>query len=186
MTFRIIISNELELLETYVQGSLLRYLDVKAGRQIVVWGKLDNIRVTDILNPLNLREIGATDIEDLRLPVNMLKIDGYLFNWTLTGIAIPEIRFNKNPEYGSDFYPAELPPPHEETPENGFEHMEYALSASGVFSGWDIAFYWADVYSDTSHLERLPGFYQVELAHAHINLYGAAFDVAVWKLASEG
>ena len=100
--------SEVELLETYVQGSLLKYLDVKAGRQIVVWGSLDNIRVTDILNPLNLREIGATDIEDLRLPVNMLKIDGYLFNWTLTGIAIPEIRFNKNPEYGSDFYPCRV------------------------------------------------------------------------------
>jgi hypothetical protein len=178
---------EVELLETYVQGRLLRYLDVKAGRQVVVWGKLDNIRVTDILNPLDLREIGATDIEDLRLPVSMLKINGYVYNWTLTGLAIPEIRFNKNPEYGSDFYPADVPPVHEETPENGVEHMEYALSASGVFSGWDIAFYWADVYSDTAHLERLPGLFQVELAHASINLYGAVFDVVFgnWLLKAE-
>ncbi|MDX2511557.1 MAG: DUF1302 family protein [Desulfobacterales bacterium] len=179
--------SEVELLETYVQGSLLKYMDVKAGRQVVVWGKLDNLRVTDILNPLDLRVFGATDIEDLRLPVNMLKIDAYLSNWTLTGMAIPEIRFNKNPEYGSDFYPADLPPVHEETPANGLEHMEYAFSVSGVFSGWDIAFYWADVYSDASHLERLPGFFQVELDHARLNLYGAAFDVALgnWLLKSE-
>ncbi|MFC1878048.1 DUF1302 family protein, partial [Thermodesulfobacteriota bacterium] len=178
---------DVELLETYVQGSLLRYLDVKAGRQVVVWGKLDNLRVTDILNPLDLRVFGATDIEDLRLPVNMLKIDAYLSNWTLTGMAIPEIRFNKNPEYGSDFYPANSKPVHEETPENGFEHMEYALSVSGIFSGWDIAFYWADVYSDTSHLERLPGSYQVELTHARLNLYGAALDIAFgnWLLKAE-
>jgi len=179
--------SELELLETYVQGSLLKYLDIKAGRQVVVWGKLDNLRVTDILNPLDLRVFGATDIEDLRLPVNMLKIDAYLSNWTLTGMAIPEIRFNKNPEYGSDFYPADLPPVHEETPANGFEHMEYAFSVSGIFSGWDIAFYWADVYSDASHLESLPGFFQVELAHASLNLYGAAFDIAFgnWLLKAE-
>ncbi len=179
--------SETELLETYVQGSLLKYLDVKVGRQIVVWGKLDNIRVTDVLNPLNLREIGATDIEDLRLPVNMLKISAYIFNWSLTGIAIPEIRFNKNPEYGSDFYPADLPPAHEEKPESGFENMEYALSASSVFSGWDVAFYWADVYSDASHLEKLPGFFQVELAHARLKLYGAAFDIAYgnWLLSAE-
>ena len=57
------------------------------------------------------------------------------------------------------FIPAELPPVHEEIPENGFEHMEYALSASGIFSGWDIAFYWADVYSDAAHLKRLPGLF---------------------------
>jgi hypothetical protein len=178
---------EAELLETYVQGRLLRYLDVKAGRQIVVWGNLDNIRVTDVLNPLNIREIGVTDIEDRRIPVNMLKIDAYIFNWTLSGLAIPEIRFNKNPEYGSDFYPADLPPVHEDTPESGFENMEYALSASGVFSGWDIAFYWADVYSDESHLKRLPALFQVELAHTHLNLYGAAFDVAFgnWLLKFE-
>jgi len=178
---------ELELLETYVQGSLLHFLDVKAGRQVVVWGKMDNIRVTDILNPLNLREFGATDIEDLRLPVNMLKMDGYILNWTITGMVIPEIRFNKNPEYGSDFYPADSPPIHEEIPENGFEHMEYALSASGIFSGWDVAFYWTDVYSDTAHMERLPGFFQVELAHARIQLYGTAFNIAFgnWLLKAE-
>jgi Protein of unknown function (DUF1302) len=178
---------ELELLETYVQGSLLRVLDVKAGRQVVVWGKLDNIRVTDILNPLDLREFGATDIEDLRLPVNMLKIDGYLFNWTFTGMAIPEIRFNLNPEYGSDFYPADSPPIHEEIPENGFEHVEYAFSASGFFSGWDLAFYWADVYSDVAHMERLPGLFQMELEHARVQLYGTAFNIAFgnWLLKAE-
>ena len=179
--------SELELLETYVQGSLLRCLDIKAGRQVVVWGKLDNIRVTDILNPLNLREFGATDMEDLRLPVNMLKIDGYVYNWTLTGAAIPEIRFNKNPEYGSDFYPAALPPIHEEIPENGFEHMEYALSASAVFKGWDIAFYWADVYNDASHIKRLPGLFQMAFVHARLTLYGAAFNIAYgnWLLKAE-
>ena len=178
---------DVELLETYVQGRLLRYLDVKAGRQIVVWGNFDNIRVTDILNPLNLREIGATDIEDRRLPVNMLKIDAYLSNWTFSGLAIPEIRFNKEPEYGSDFYPSDLPPVNEDKPESGLEHMEYALSVRGVFSGWDIAFYWADVYSDTPHLKRLPGFFQVELAHANLKLYGAAFDLALgnWLLKTE-
>ena len=75
----------------------------------------------------------------------------------------------------------------EDTPEDGFENMEYALSASGVFSGWDIAFYWADVYNDQSHLERLPGFFQVELNHARIKLYGAAIDMAFgnWLLKSE-
>jgi len=178
---------EIELLETYVQGSLSKYLDVKAGRQVVVWGKLDNLRVTDVLNPLDLRVFGAIDIEDRLLPVNMLKLDAYLSRWTFTGMAIPEIRFNKNPEYGSDFYPAELPPVHEETPENGLENMEYALSVSGVFSGWDLAFYWADVYNDASYLKRLPGFFEVELDHARIKLYGAAFDMAFgnWLLKSE-
>jgi hypothetical protein len=58
-----------EILEAYIQGSLLDNLDIKLGRQIAVWGKSDIIRVTDILNPLNTRELGLTEIEDVRLPV---------------------------------------------------------------------------------------------------------------------
>ncbi|MBW2593373.1 MAG: DUF1302 family protein, partial [Deltaproteobacteria bacterium] len=62
---------EFELGETYIQGSLTSRLDIKFGRQVVVWGKSDNIRVTDVLNPLDMREPGITDIEDLRLPLTM-------------------------------------------------------------------------------------------------------------------
>jgi len=48
--------NELEFDEVWLLGSITGRLDLKAGRQIVVWGKSDNIRVTDVLNPLDLRE----------------------------------------------------------------------------------------------------------------------------------
>ena len=57
--------NEIILAKAFVRGSLTDSLDVKIGRQIVVWGKSDNIRITDILNPMDRREPGLTDIEDL-------------------------------------------------------------------------------------------------------------------------
>ena len=53
---------ETELGEAYIQGRLHRHLDLKVGRQIVVWGRSDNIRVTDVLNPLDLREPGLIDM----------------------------------------------------------------------------------------------------------------------------
>ncbi|MBE9551987.1 MAG: hypothetical protein IMF05_00860, partial [Proteobacteria bacterium] len=39
--------------EAYIQGRLGAGADIKAGRQIVVWGKSDAIRITDVLNPLD-------------------------------------------------------------------------------------------------------------------------------------
>jgi len=51
---------ELQLRDTFIQGSLTEKLDTKIGRQIVVWGALDNLRVTDVLNPLDLRVLGLT------------------------------------------------------------------------------------------------------------------------------
>jgi len=176
---------ELELRDTYLQGRLTQNLDLKAGRQIVVWGKSDSIRVTDVLNPIDLREPGLTDIEDIRLPVAMTKIDYYLGSWRLSGMAIHEIRFNKLPAYGSDFYPAPVPPVPEETPSCKWENTEYALAVSGVFSGWDLSFYWADIYSDLPHLEIRPE--GVVSVHAPLTMMGTAFNVAAgnWLFKAE-
>ena len=181
---------ELELGETYIQGSLTKSLDVKIGRQIVVWGKSDNIRVTDVLNPLDIREPGLTDIEDLRLPVAMSRLDYYIGDWSLTGIAIHEIRFNKSPEYGSDFYPGSQPPPHEDKPDSCGKNTEYAAAINGIFSGWDIAFYWADFYNDMPHMEVVSAAGpppQTELKHARLKMLGAAFNTAMgnWLLKTE-
>jgi hypothetical protein len=180
---------ELELGETYIQGSLTKSLDVKIGRQIVVWGKSDSIRVTDVLNPLDIREPGLTDIEDLRLPVAMSKLDYYIGDWSLTGIAIHEIRFNKSPEYGSDFYPASQPPPYEDKPDSCLKNTEYAAAINGIFSGWDISFYWADYYNDMPHMELVSAGPppQIEWKHARLKMFGAAFNAAMgnWLLKTE-
>ncbi len=185
-----------ELWESYLQGSITKNLDLKIGRQIVVWGKSDNIRITDVLNPLDNREPGMTDIEFLRLPVTMTKLDYYWGNWTFTGMAIHEIRFNKNPEFGSDFYPYEFEPPHEKIPNHGGNETEFAFAVSGIFSGWDIAFYKADIFEDIPHLELVsmqsnsvyrfipvPSFEfstetEYEMQHADIKMTGMALNIA--------
>ena len=127
-----------QLRKAYLRGRLTKKLDLKVGRQIVVWGKSDNIRVTDILNPLDLREPGLTDLEDLRLPVTMTRLDFYHGKWGISGIAVHEHRYNKMPEYGSDFYPSPFPPFPEEEPSHRIENTEFAFSANGLFTGWDI------------------------------------------------
>ncbi|MBT8372804.1 MAG: ligand-binding protein SH3, partial [Deltaproteobacteria bacterium] len=180
---------EIELGETYLRGSLTKSFDVKIGRQIVVWGKSDNIRVTDVLNPLDMREPGLIDIEDLRLPVTMSRLDYYIGDWSLTGITIHEIRFNKNPEFGSDFYPSLTPPPHEDKPDSNCKNTEYAAAINGIFSGWDVSFYWADYYNDMPHFELVPAGPppQIELKHARLKMVGFAFNAALgnWLLKTE-
>jgi Protein of unknown function (DUF1302) len=179
--------SETEVRETYVSGRLSKNLDLKVGRQIVVWGKSDNIRVTDVLNPLDMREPGLTDIEDLRLPAAMTRLDYYFGPWNLTGIAVHEIRFNKMPAWGSDFYPAAVPLPPESVPADSLENTEFALALNGVFSGWDIAVYYADVCDDMTHLRRVPGTFTTERRHARLEMLGAAGNLALgnWLLKAE-
>ncbi|MGM0594736.1 MAG: DUF1302 family protein, partial [Pseudomonadota bacterium] len=177
--------SELELGEAWLRGRLGSRTDLKLGRQIVVWGKSDNIRVTDVLNPLDNREPGMVDIEDLRLPVGMARLDYYVGDWGLSAMAIPEIRFNKNPPYGAEFYPHATPLPREVEPEDGGSNTEYALAANGIFSGWDLSLYWARLYDDNPHpvlTARGP-----ELHHSRLHMAGLATNVALgnWLLKAE-
>lgn len=168
---------EAELREAYIQGSLGANLDLKLGRQIVVWGKSDNLRVVDILNPLDNREPGMTDLEDLRLPVTMTRLNYYVGNWDLSTIIVHEIRLNKNPAFGSDFFPfpSSLPP------ENKPEGEEVALAVSGRFRGWDLSFHAARYYDDQPHLSA------GKLEHSRLTMVGIAMNIASgnWLFKSE-
>ncbi|MBU0485978.1 MAG: DUF1302 domain-containing protein [Proteobacteria bacterium] len=177
--------DEIEFTEVYLQGALLKNLDLKAGRQIVVWGKSDNIRVTDLLNPLDNREPGVVDIRDLRLPVTMTKLDYYHGAWNISALMIHENRFNKDPVFGNDFYPGTTPAPVEEKLSTGIDHQEYGLAANGIFEGWDLSFYGASLYDDQPHREITPT--GVKLRHSRISMAGSAVNIALgnWLLKAE-
>jgi hypothetical protein len=178
--------DEVELTEAFVQGRVNRYLDVKIGRQIAVWGRSDNIRITDVLNPLDLREPGLTDIEDLRLPVAMTRLDGYWNEWNVSAMALHEIRFDKSPVYGHDFFPVQAPLPEENKPGCGGSDTEWALALTGIFSGKDVSFYWAELFNDEAHIE-LDQSWQLTREHARVTLWGTAGNLALgnWLLKGE-
>jgi len=177
--------SEAELGEAWVQGSLTRAVDLKLGRQLVVWGKSDNLRVTDVLNPMDQRELGLVDIEDLRLPLTMARVDYYWSDWNLSGLTIQEIRFNKTAQPGSDFYTGQGMPIVKNTPNHSSSNLEYAMALNGLFSGWDLSLYWARIFDDQPHQELREGAKSLE--HSRLTMLGAATNVALgnWLLKGE-
>ena len=176
--------------DVYIQGKLSDNLDLKVGRQIVVWGKSDSIRITDIINPLDNRLPGLTDIEDLRLSVGMLKLDYYIDKWNISAMAIPENRVMLEAAPRGEFFPVDdifqnAPNPFIElvTPENSLKNTQYALSANGVFSGWDLSFYMADVLDQKWHIN--PQTHKREVSK--VKMLGSAINIAYgsWLLKSE-
>ena len=169
--------DELELKDTYIQGSLTSNLDLKVGRQIVVWGVADNIRINDVLNPLDLREPALADIEDIRIPVAMTKFDYYFGQWNLSGIIKHERRFNKIPVFNSEFYPGNQAEPDKIEPSGGIKNSEYGLALKGFFSGWDLSFYWAHYFENEAHWE-LNTSSQIKQKYSQLNLYGSSLNFA--------
>ncbi len=186
--------DEAEFRETYIEGRVLPSLDLKVGRQIVVWGNSETFRVTDMLNPLDNRDPGLVDIEDLRLPVCMAKASYYVGNWSIAAIAIPEMRFDKQPVYGNDFFPFAQPLPDDHSPAETPGNTEFAVSARGEFHGWDLSLYGARLFDDQSHYEtigtRNMGGVLVPIfkrEHSRITMAGCSANVATgnWLLKTE-
>lgn len=73
--------------QEYTQNDYLRelYLDTvtgpvdwRVGKQQVVWGTADGIKLLDILNPTDFREFVQNTMEDSRIPVWMIKAEAAL------------------------------------------------------------------------------------------------------------
>lgn len=171
------LKSEVELFDAYVEGSLSDKLDMKLGRQVVVWGRSDTIRVTDVLNPLDNRCPGMVDIEDLRLPVAMAKLDYFVGDWRITPMAVLEQRFSKNPPFGSAFNPAFVSLPADEA----YSEILPALSIGGEFANWDVNFYAAQLRDDTGYI------HDEKIQHDKTTMFGTAINIlkGSWLFKSE-
>ncbi|MDF1882538.1 DUF1302 domain-containing protein [Sulfurimonas sp. SAG-AH-194-C21] len=179
--------------DTYIQGSITKDLDAKIGRQIVVWGKSDSIRITDVINPLDNRLPGLTDIQDLRLSTSMAKFDYYTGDWSFSAMAIFESRIFLEAAPRGEYFPVDVvfpgfaPDPFIQLkqPASDLNNMQYAFAANGVFSGWDLSFYGADVLDTRWHLEgTLPNASRVV---SKVQMLGSAFNIVKgsWLFKSE-
>lgn len=143
---------EINLNELNIEFEISPKLDFKIGRQVIVWGMAESIRITDILNPLDSRTPGLVDIKNLRLGRTMSKFDYYIDNLNLSMIALHEHRFTKNPMQYSDFKPTATDLPIN-TPNDSLENTGVALSLTGAFIGYDVGLYYANTYIDKPYLQ---------------------------------
>ena len=182
---------EIDFGDTYIEGELYEGVDLKIGRQVVAWGKSDSVRVLDVLNPVDNRVAGRADVEDLRRSVTMIRLDWQATpHWRLTGVVIPEIRLDWLPSQGSDFNP-NPPLPLRKTKPDDFEDTEFGVALSGIFSGFDVSFHFADTWTDIPRLHPTTVSPQdplgLQLKYDRIRMFGAGGNYAVgaWLMKAE-
>ncbi len=177
---------ETEFGDIYLHGELSENLDLTIGRQTLSWGFSDNMRIVDVINPVDLRTPGPRSVFDLKLPLTMSRLDYYWKDLSISAIAIHERRFHKLPEFGSDFYPSSQPLPPENRPDNSLKNTEYALRLSAAIKNWDLALYWADYYDRMPHL-AINSFKMTELHYSELSMLGASISAAFgnWLIKGE-
>ena len=186
------LEKEAEIREFFLEGTLFGSLDVRLGSQILVWGVADSLRVVDVLNPTDNREYGMTELEDVRIPIPMTRLDYYLGSYKLQAVAVHQIKFNKSAPLGSDYNPTKTEIT-EIVPESNAKNTEYGLALYGTFNGWDASLHWAQYFDDEAYLlitevNFVPGVGLVpslEYRHSRLTMSGIALSINsgnyIWK-----
>lgn len=92
----------IELREAYVD-MFLGDADIRLGKQFIVWGVLEGVRITDEINPMDFRELILPELLDYRIPLWSAKADIYRENVSYQLVWIPDLRFHKPAPRGSEW-----------------------------------------------------------------------------------
>jgi hypothetical protein len=142
--------------------------NVKAGYQIVRWGKSDGFSPLDNINPEDFRDGFAGRREDRKFAIPMLNLELYRDIYTLQGIFIPFFYESKLDLFGTDWalfdHADQVLGPIaivEEDPSNTLSNSEVGIRFSGILRNFDYAFSYFYTRQDTpsiGSLEPVPGF----------------------------
>jgi len=118
--------------------------DITVGYQKVVWGQADDLRVVDVVNPLELKDFVLFDLEDYRISQPMVQLDQLMGEWELSVLWLLSFEPNQLPVAGSEFDPNLPTITNEKLPQG----HEYGLRAYRVIGGMDFSFYYFNGYND--------------------------------------
>lgn len=90
-------------------------MDIRVGKQQIIWGKAEGVFITDVVSPKDLREFLLPDLEEIRMGISAVKFDYFIGGSTFelvwspvftptsfadtSSIWAPQMSFPINPEW---------------------------------------------------------------------------------------
>lgn len=186
-------SLELELREFYIEaypGNT--YL--KIGKQQIVWGKADGLKVLDVVNPQDFREFVLDDFDDSRIPLWSVNWEVPIKDATLQLVWIPDTTAHLVPSEGATYrFISNLPQPPPgilsvqrdiERPDNPVSDSDIGARLSAFIGGWDLTLNYLYHFDDVPALYRsikpypLGAYIEVEPQYERTHLLGTTFSNA--------
>jgi uncharacterized protein DUF1302 len=138
-------------------------VEVRLGRQQIVWGEAISTFITDVVNPKDFREFVLPDFTELRIPIWALDVVYRLAHGiTLEGVWTPDTMPNRLPKQGAEFQFARVAyrfrNPVVRLPDDADEfsvaRSEGGARLSVLREGWDVALLYYD------QADKTPVFFQ--------------------------
>jgi len=190
---------DVELREFYLDTSFGdTYL--RLGKQQIVWGQADGLRVLDVVNPFNFREFILDDFEDRRIPLWALNLEIPISDITAQLIWLPDQTYQQIPEPGALYaitsprfvpaLPQNIPVSFSpaQKPGNFFADSDVGLRLSTFMGGWDLTLNYLYHYQDNAVLFQNKGPDNIILSpeYKRSHLIGGTFSNAFGSFTLRG
>ena len=171
--------------------------DLRLGQQQIVWGKMDGLRLIDILNPLDMREFLLDDFLDSRIGLVSARLNYYLGDHELELIAIPDARTNRLAPMGSRWGFAMPSVPAgvtvnllgEALPKRDGRDTELAAAWRSNIGGWDLSLNLFHGFKAAPSLRKQlsAGVMTLQAVHIPLDVVGGSFANALgdWVVRGE-
>ncbi|MCD6102191.1 MAG: hypothetical protein J7J77_03980 [Candidatus Cloacimonetes bacterium] len=95
---------EIGLREAYMD-IYFNSVDLRIGKQQIIWGKADGVFITDIISPKDLSEFLLRDFDEIRIGITSLKADYFLGDNTFEFVWAPYFTSTQMPDENSIWFP---------------------------------------------------------------------------------
>lgn len=150
---------ELALRELYVEATIGRTF-LTLGKQQIVWGKADGLKVLDVVNPQSFREFILEDFDRSRLPLLAVNAEVPIADVVLQLLWLPEQTYHDlptpdaafaltSPLFTPETQPGGLVEVHDlERPNRFFRDSDVGARLTTFWKGWDLTVNYLYHYDD--------------------------------------
>lgn len=197
---------QLALRELYID-MMLGDAAVRIGKQQVVWGQADGIKVLDVVNPQSFREFILEDFDRSRIPLWMVNLEHPLGRYgELQWLLIPDPTTHELAQQGTPFEmssPLRIPVApaglktviaSPELPDDGWRDGDAGVRYRHFVAGWDISLNYLYHYDDFPVLlqslqsdasGQLTGYLTPDYRRSHLTGFTASTAFGSFTLRSE-
>lgn len=157
--------------------------DLRLGRQIIIWGNADGVRITDNISPSDLSEYITRDFDEIRMAVDALKLRFLGNRGTAELIYIPffkpGIMPDKNSPWALDNSPGNYIFMPGNKPEKKLKNGELGAKYSLFLPGFDVAFSYFYTWNDFpcySYIEQNNNSFLVTPEFHRLHIFGMEFS----------
>ncbi len=184
---------EIGLRQAYID-IFFNSMDIRIGKQQIIWGKADGVFITDVISPKDLREFLLPEFDEIRMGITAVKVDYYIGNSTLELVWVPVFSPTMMPEADSIWNPGfDLPLQPEfdysrQEVQESLKNSEVFLKYSTVSSAIDLEFMAGYMWDDDPAMHTVKNIDPVTMQpdsitiipqHHRLGLAGGSFSTTL-------